>query len=65
MPANAPDHLIELTEHGLAYCTRCRGGEIELEESCLNRLAAEVVELRAEITRRNEEDYNRMAEKPQ
>jgi hypothetical protein len=38
MKKNTSDHQIEFTEHGLAFCTRCKGGEVELEESCLSRL---------------------------
>ena len=36
------DHIIKhIGEGGLAYCTRCHGGEAELDESCPLRLAKE------------------------
>jgi len=35
----ATDHKIEITESGLAFCVVCKGGEIELEESCASRVA--------------------------
>lgn len=38
----AGDHTLEFREDGLAYCSVCKGGEIELEESCSSRMARRV-----------------------
>ena len=47
---SAGDHDIIFNEHDLACCKRCHGGEVELVESCAERLAAEVERLRAELS---------------
>jgi len=41
-------HIVTFDENGLASCKRCKGGEIELEESCAERLARQLIEERRE-----------------
>jgi hypothetical protein len=44
----ADDHDLLNDENGLCYCRRCHGGEIELEESCADKLARQLAEARKE-----------------
>lgn len=45
----ATDHVCPPRDDGLAYCTRCKGGEIELYESCADRLAAANAKLQTQV----------------